>query len=292
MPAGRPANPVKKIFREIKKAKNFLETSLSHTDPRTRIGIETRQRSCVDKIEALRLEYKKLLRDNAFVILLTGNRDYQNRFATIASEYDCYVGEIDLLYRSITKTILPSVRIGTIFTVDQVLMIDEALIDVRSKLGIGSMPHPSMTSEFCRPISNFDTLMSLVQASIERAVDVNLAIKYLEDALTDLAYQHEYSERILPVVAVGADANAVAKCRELLFKTDDGNRVFTVHVGPNETPGADLVVSEIDDQSVVAAVTAAAKHFGYKINKLSNETTQETKSDANGSENQEQVKGD
>jgi hypothetical protein len=264
MPAGRPVNPVRKIVKEIQHIQTFLKDSLEHTDPCTMQGIQARQREFTDKIGGLRADYKALLKTRAFAIFLVGSPDLQKKFADIANLYDCYVVDANVMYDSIVKKILPVVQFKDTFSSDHVLMVDDALLDVRSRLHITSMPHPTMTAEMCRPINNLENLTLLVKTSIEKVMDTELAAMFLEDLVTETACANEYTGSVFPVIVTNADHAQLKDFRTRLFKTPEGNKTFVISVDAYVST-ADVVLKEVTDDTVIDALGQAATRFGFKI---------------------------
>jgi len=287
MPAGRPANPLKKIVTEIQGIEQFLKDSMNHSDPATMHGMQSRQREMMERRALLKQEYKALLRNRGFAIFLVGIAEAQAKFAQIASEFDCYVMSANILYDSLADQMMKQVRIGDIFTVQHIQMLDELLYDYRVKLGIASMPHPSISVEMCRPITDKATLATLIRFSIEKVLDTELATHVIEDTATDAAIKDEQMGPVLPVVLTGADTAQIRDFQKRIFRSDENGvesfKTFVISMDSTTRDGdlAEVYVPEINDATVVEALAQGARKFGFKVGKKTAKTTPE---DANDTE--------
>jgi hypothetical protein len=249
-------------------------------------GMQTRQREMMERRALLKQEYKALLRNRGFAIFLVGTAEGQAKFAQIASEFDCYVMSANILYESLADQMMKSVRIGDTFTVNHIQMLDELLYDYRVKLGIASMPHPSISVEMCRPITDKATLATLIRASIEKVLDTELAAHVIEDTATDAAIKDEQTGPVLPVVLTGADTAQIRDFQKRLFRSDENGvesfKTFVIGIDAfDQTDLVEVVVLNPDDTTVVEALAKGARKFGFKVGKKTSKTAPE---DANVTE--------
>jgi len=242
---------LQETVNNIKSLREDADLPVENWDPRTKAGIAMRQRAAAESLPVALEGYKKLLAARMLSILVAGPG--AGKFSEIASaEFDCISVPADALYRDLADKVAPSLRTGEQFSIEQVLITNVLLEDVGKKLGIAQMPAPQMTGDLVVEVRDRETLISLIQTAIERAVGGDLNRMYVIDAATTKAANGLYDLPVLPVVL------PIEKTAAFIPFSD---KTFTVGIGTGGDPN-ELVLSTVTKDSVKSALVAAQQKFG------------------------------
>lgn len=269
MPAGRPANPVKKLINRIKEIETFLEQTSEHADIRTKSGMQARQQQFLQELESIRDDYAKLMRGRGIAVFVLGDRDQQAAFAAIATDYDSFVLDANALYRTLANKVWPAIRVGELFTAGHAQIVAEHMITIGQALNLPSIPYPTPTVDLVRAVTDKEMLVGLIRGCIEHTAKTELLSAYLESQAIDAAINERYSGGALSVLVVDANTDQIQDLQRRIFKATESSapRTFVISIGPDATGLAELTIDSVDEDSVIRALGLGAKKFGLSVSK-------------------------
>jgi hypothetical protein len=160
---------LKDLGKELKKQKDIAEMDPGTDDPnvrRMRLGniMQAKQ-----KIEALELEYNKLILSNAIFILATGKE--AKKFASIAEKScGCFSVDAEDFYQDLIKDVPPELYVNKTSSGNLLEFIGNNLEDKARSLNIVSYPGLIMESKFKRVLKDESDLLTLTKQVINEKV--------------------------------------------------------------------------------------------------------------------------
>lgn len=257
---GKLKMSLESVVEEVKKNNKFAKETVEGGNPATLVGRIARQKSAVERLKQLYVQYKGQLKTRSLFVVATG--DKAPEFAVLAQDKaDFLYGNTDDFYNDLANKIDPKLYknpVGSSFVMD---VMSRHFEDIARDLDIASYPQIICSQKFNTVIKNKDDILKLTKKVINEIVGAEVAALYVFEKLARKAFDEQFQDKIFPVmITSGADT---AKAIATGFKTLNP-RVFTVSAGENGLASAAHKVEDVDAKTVTETLTKIKKEVTKK----------------------------
>jgi hypothetical protein len=183
-------------------------------------------------LEALFLEYRKVIQQNSVFIILTGSRAQMNRFTDIATEkFDCLTSNADDFYTKIADEIDPKLYIDkesspALFDVMSSIFEDFAL-----DLDIIGYPQLIFEYKYKRLLTSKKDLIDLIKDAFNDKIGAELVGLFTIDSVSRIAVNQKFDKDVCPIVLESHDQKLALELFNKLKNLTPN--VFMVATGTN-----------------------------------------------------------
>ncbi len=207
---------IKKVLAELTDAKTRSEVNLDAVKYSLRAGQAIAKQEALNKLEALRNEYRQELEPRVATIFAFGTPEAQLAFAAGAQEEG---GTLTVDTQEIYKLMAADVELtmgrGRQFGSTQVNHMIRTMEELGRRAGLSHMVVPRLTEVLT--VKDVDAMAAVVKNIILTQVGEQFNARYIMSKILNMALEAGYGEKVLPIVMTGATIEEAAFLQKAIF---------------------------------------------------------------------------
>lgn len=245
---------MKEIVEKIKKLRKNAAVEPSLKPRETRHGWEGKKRQSQELLPGAENKYRQQVRNRIMGVVAVGKG--AGEFAGISiKEYNLYSVNVDSLFERFTKVVERTIKLGSIFTSEQVLYINAELEKFAKELELPSIPRALMDSKLAKAVNTRDELKASVKRIIRQTFGVELELNFILHKITGAALKDLTTSNLIPAVVYGVDNDLVNTLSGNLNMFRKGVFLIDTENDTDKREDTFYTVEKIDKKSVGQALS-------------------------------------
>lgn len=207
---------IEEAHKKLVELKADAAIDLEAIDFRVRPGMATRRKAAINELPHASAQYRSILRENTYAILVVGPEDKAAKFLDVVEEEDSSVviDNANEVYESLADEVEPSIGSRREWTINQDMLLDAALAELLTDMGAWE-PLEINIGTYIVPTRE-DTVREIRRAITKVS---NLTAAIIEFNALGEAEAIGYEFPLLPVVVFGVSEEEIeaGKIQQVLF---------------------------------------------------------------------------
>ena len=196
---------MKEIVEQIIKLRKNAAIEPSLKPVTTRHGWEGKKRQAQALLPDAELKYKQQIQERIMGVIALGKN--AEEFAKVTStEYKLYSVNVDNLFERFTKIVERTLKLGSVFTSEQVLYVNMELEKIAKEMSLTEIPRALMDSKLAKAVNTRDELKGTIIKLIRNTFGVDLEINYILHEIGESALKDLTTSQLVPTVIYGLDS--------------------------------------------------------------------------------------
>ncbi len=199
---------MKEIVEEITKLRKHAAIEPSLKPVNTRHGWEGKKRQAKALLPDAEVKYKRHVRERLMGVIAIG--EGAGDFADLTSkEYNLYTVNVDDLFERITKIVERTLKLGSVFTSEQVLYINMELEKIAKEMSLVEIPRALMDSKLAKAVNTRDELKATIKKIIRNTYGKEMEINFILHQIGESALKDLTTSKLIPTVIYGLDSDLI-----------------------------------------------------------------------------------
>ena len=195
---------MKEIVEKIVKLRKHAAIEPSLKPVTTRHGWEGKKRQAQALLPDVEIKYKQQISGRIMGVLAVGKN--AEEFAEVTSkEYNLYTVNIDNLFERFTKIVERTLKLGSVFTSEQVLYVNMELENIAREMSLTEIPRALMDRKLAKAVNTREEIKSTIKRLIRNTFGKDLEISYLLYEIGEAALKDLTTSKLVPTVIYGID---------------------------------------------------------------------------------------
>lgn len=240
---------MKETVEKIQKLRRNVAVEPSLKPRETRHGWEGKKRQAQELLPDAENQYKQEVRNRIMGVIAIGKNDKD--FAKVSTEdYHLYSVNVDSLFERFTKVVEKTIKLGSVFTSEQVLYINTELERFAKELQLTSIPRALMDGKLARAVNTRDELKATVKRIIRQTFGIELELNYILHEITGAALNDLTTSNLIPAVVYGLDNELVNTLSGNLSMFRKGVFLIDTENSENKREDTFYTIEKINKKSV------------------------------------------